>query len=183
MNPEREWAEKIRQGDRQAFAALMERYGDDIYRTAYLLLRDAHHAEDAAQDTFLTAYEKIGQFRGEGSLKSWLVKIAVNHCRRRMRRASWKKLLFRDILENEAVSPQNLAEEAGMRLSLARLIQRLPYKYREVIVLCYYQEMSVEEMAEHLGEKPGTVKSKLHRGRQLLKRAMREEGMEDAGPF
>jgi RNA polymerase sigma-70 factor (ECF subfamily) len=169
LNSEVELVGRLRRGEHAALAEVMERFGDDVYRTAYLLLGDHHLAEDVSQDTFLTAYRKIGQFDGRGAFGGWLRSIAVNHCRSRMRRASWKRLLLRrqDQMETAGAAPG--PEEISVRRSLAGEILQLPYPYREVIVLHYYHDLTVKEIAERLGKSEGTVKSRLSRARRQLK--------------
>lgn len=169
MNSEVELARRLRRGEHLALADAMERFGDDIYRTAYLLLGDHHLAEDVSQDTFLTAYRKISQYDGRGAFGGWLRSIAVNHCRSRMRRASWKRLLLRRQDNTETASADPGPEEISVRRSLAGEISQLPYPYREVIVLHYYHDLTVKEIAERLGQSEGTVKSRLSRARQRLK--------------
>lgn len=152
-----------------ALKHLMERYGDMIVRTAYLLTRDRMLAEDISQETFLSAYQKAEQYTGEGKLKSWLLKITLNHCRSRMRKAAWKGLFFRDIQDNELISKEQGPEQSMVDKELYTQIKHLPYKYREVIILYYYHDLSVKEISVYLNDKEGTVKSKLSRGRIQLK--------------
>lgn len=169
MSLDLELAARMKHQEEAALAAVMERFGDDVYRTAYLLLGDHHLAEDVSQDTFLTAYRKIGQFDGRGALGGWLRTIAVNHCRTRMRRASWKRLFLQKWDDLDTVSPDPGPEEQSMNSSLLDEIARLPYSYREVIILYYYHEWSVREIAERLSDREGTVKSRLHRAREQLR--------------
>jgi RNA polymerase sigma-70 factor (ECF subfamily) len=161
--------QQLVQKDEAALRLLMERYGDVIVRTAYMLTRDRMLAEDISQETFLSAYQKAGQYNGEGKLKSWLLKIMLNHCRSRMRKAAWRGLFFRDIQDYELVSDERGPEQSAVEKELSAELTRLPYKYREVIILYYYHDLSVKEISEYLQDKEGTVKSKLSRGRILLK--------------
>lgn len=175
MNPEQEWIKRLREGDGSALSKLMDRYGNDVYRTAILLIKDRHLAEDISQEAFLAAFQNIRQFRGQGSLRAWLLRITVNLCRSKMRLAAWKRLLYRDMTDDAIPSMEPGPEQAAARLSLMSDIQQLPYMYRVVIVLYYYQELTIKEIAAALGESEGTVKSKLSRGRTLL-RSKLEEG-------
>lgn len=162
--------------DKNEFAMklLMERYGDVILRTAYLLTRDRMMAEDISQDTFLSAFQKAGQFTGDGRLKSWLLKIAINHCRSRMRKAAWKGLIFRDMQDFTVTSNDRGPEQIAVDKELSAQLKKLPYKYREVIILYYYHDLSVKDISAFLNEKEGTVKSKLSRGRVQLKEILEE---------
>lgn len=174
---ESELAVRMKLKEQSALSDVMERYGNDVYRTAYLLLGDHHLAEDVSQDTFLTAYRKIGQYDGRGAFGGWLRTIAVNHCRSRMRRAQWKRLFLQKWDNLDTVSADPGPEERSMRKSLLEEIARLPYSYREVILLYYYYEWSIREIAERLQDREGTVKSRLHRAREQLRYQL---GKEDA---
>jgi RNA polymerase sigma-70 factor (ECF subfamily) len=187
MDGERQWIEQLKRGDEAALAWLMERYGNDVVRTASLLLKDRHLAEDVSQETFLTAFRKADQYRGDGSLKGWLLRIAINLCRSRMRRASWQRLFLRermDLVQDADDWPESSgSEEPGSanwlnKMTLREEIGRLPMLYREVIVLYYFHEMQIAEIADVLQESEGTVKSKLHRARKKLKQQLEEGGWE-----
>lgn len=169
MNLDRVLADRLRQKESSALEQLMDQYGNLVHRTAFLLVKDRHLSEDISQEVFLAAYRKIGQYSGEGSLKSWLMKITINLCRNHMRGASWKRLVFRDLAEGELSSIHAELEQTELKETLLGYIHQLPYKYREVIALHYYLDLSVRDIAVLLGEKEGTVKSKLSRGREQLK--------------
>jgi RNA polymerase sigma-70 factor (ECF subfamily) len=195
MSAERQAIERLRGGDETALRWLMEQYGNDILRTAALLLKDRHLAEDVSQDVFLAAYQKIGQFRGEGSLRGWLLQITINRCRGKMRLASWSRLFVRswggsdseieDVPEWPVSSTGMMmdtvpgSEKWAEKLSLRAAIASLPLHYREAIVLYYYQELSIKQLSEVLNEPEGTVKSKLLRGRRLLRMKLEEGGWSD----
>ncbi|WP_282938917.1 sigma-70 family RNA polymerase sigma factor [Paenibacillus sp. RC67] len=182
MNPEQDWVTRMRQGDGSGLTSLMDRYGHEVFRTAALLIKDPHWAEDISQEVFLAAYQKIRQYRGEGTLRGWLLQITVNLCRSRMRRASWKRLVFFGLEQQKQLrSSDKGPEEQAVNDSLMASIQQLPYKYREVIVLYYYRDMMTREIAELLGESEGTVKSKLSRGKKLLRRVLETGGWNDNG--
>jgi RNA polymerase sigma-70 factor (ECF subfamily) len=170
---ERELARRIAAQDQMAMNQLVEQYGDVLFRTSMLVLKDVQLAEDVVQETFITAYRKIRQYNGEGSLKAWLVAIALNHGRSIMRRAWWKRLTLRD-MESEQLSSHHLnPEHQVMDRALMNEIYKLPYPYREVIVLYYYQDMTLHEIAGLLNEREGTVKTRLFRARQRLKKELR----------
>lgn len=187
VDGEQQRIEQLKRGDVTALAWLMERYGNDVLRTASLLLKDRYLAEDVSQETFLTAFQKAGQYRGDGSLKGWLLRIAINLCRGRMRRVSWQRLFLRERMELEQDvddrSVLSSSEEPGSanwlnKMTLREEIGRLPLLYREVIVLYYFHEMQIVEIAAVLQESEGTVKSKLHRARKKLKLQLKEGGWE-----
>ena len=170
--------QRIAAGDERECRAVMEQYGTMILRNATLLLRDPHLAEDVTQETFLRAFRSIRQYEGRGTLNSWLLKIACNLCRSRMRKQAWKRLIFMGDAPyaEDAVSSDESQESIYLRQEIRAIIGQIPYKYREVIVLHYYQQWSIAEICEHLGEREGTVKSRLSRGRQLCKEFLAQGG-------
>lgn len=153
----------------------MNTYGDYLLRTAYLLVKDHHTAEEAVQDTFITAFEKIHQLEDEQKLKSWLTTIVINRCRAQMRKWSWKNIfttydVFERIKENEpAQSPEDFILKMAQNEKISDAILQLDYKYREVITLFYFNDMKIKEIARHIQSYENTVKSRLKRARILLK--------------
>jgi RNA polymerase sigma-70 factor (ECF subfamily) len=177
--------EGLRANDPSAAGWLMDRYGSDIMRTAVLMLGDRHLAEDAAQETFILACQRIRQFRRDGALRGWLLRIAVHLCRSKMRKSAWKRLFFNltgDVAEQESLNrqagPGPGSAEWANRLTLREEIGKLSYKYREVIVLHYYHDMRTADIAGLLREPEGTVKSRLKRARSQLKQHLQEGGWE-----
>jgi RNA polymerase sigma-70 factor (ECF subfamily) len=186
MSVEQQAIERLKSGDGSALKWLMKQYGNDILRTAALLLKDHHLAEDVSQEVFITAFQKINQYRGDGSLRGWLLQMTINRCRSKMRLASWKRLLFRETTGEEMKAHSHMInstdaeiERWALSLSLRETIEAMPLKYREVILLYYYQELTIKEIAQVLGESENTIKSKLLRGRKLLRHQLEEGGWQD----
>ncbi|MBA3777839.1 MAG: sigma-70 family RNA polymerase sigma factor [Chloroflexi bacterium] len=159
------------QGDREAFRILMERHAEIVYRVCYRVLTDPQEAEDATQETFLTAYRSLNTFRGEGTLRGWLSRIAS-------RRSLARRARRRDAVPLEAVSelpdraqadPVDAALTAERRQALLREVADLPDQQREVITLSYFAELSLSEIAAATGRPLGTVKTHLHRGLERLR--------------
>lgn len=173
--------EQLVEKDEEALKKLMNQYGNTLLRTAYLLVKDTHTAEEAVQDTFVIAFEKIDQLREPEQLKSWLTSIVINQCRNRMRRWSWKNILlsFKDKedewQEANDLSPEEIVIDMDQRQSLLQAIQELDYKYREVITLFYFNEWAVDEIALHLKQNKNTIKTRLARARQQLKVILAKE--------
>ena len=142
---------------------LMRQYGDSIYRLCLIYLRDTHLAEDAVQDTFLHAFRAKDGFQGQSSEKTWLTAIAVNICRSYLR-SSWFRRVDM-VLDNIPAPPQAEPDDDA----LISKIMELPGKYREVILLYYYQQLTVPEIADMLRLSPDTVYSRLRRSREKLK--------------
>ncbi|MBM4764402.1 sigma-70 family RNA polymerase sigma factor [Bacillus sp. B15-48] len=158
-----------------ALVELMNQYGDYLLRTALLFLKDQQVAEETVQDVFITAYEKINQLTDSSKLKSWLTSILVNRCRTEMRKRSWKQRLLSlnmfDFTQQDDLflGPEEHLFALAENQHLTKAIHALDYKYREVIVLFYYNEMKITDIAEFIQTKENTVKSRLARGRSLLK--------------
>lgn len=140
-----------------------------LLRLCYLYLHDVQLAEDAVQDTFFKASRALDSFRGESSAKTWLTRIAIRTCIS-MRRSFWFRRVDRritpDMLPDAAVEP----EEDQQALTLA--VMNLPVKLREAIILYYYQDMSVKEIAAALGISQPSVSSRLTRAREKLRIAL-----------
>ena len=169
------------QGDLNAFNHLVLVYQESIYNQAYRMLGDCARAEDAAQETFISAYRHIQNFRG-GSFKAWLFRIATNACYddlRRLKRRPTTPLEPLDDSDEEIESPQWLAdpsaspEEMSERADLSRAIQSclddLPDEFRAAVTLVDVQGMDYEEAARVLGKPTGTIKSRLARARSRLR--------------
>lgn len=176
--------DRLRNKDENALIELMKLYGDYLTRTAYLLVRDRHLAEELVQDTFVIAFQKIFQLEEESKLKGWLTSIVMNLARSHMRKWSFKNIsLTLDsisfTLKNaEWNEPENLLLEGLNNITLHKEIQNLSYKYKEIIVLFYYNELKTSEIAELLNMKENTVKSLLKRGRNMLKENLLKGGYE-----
>ncbi|MEK5495302.1 sigma-70 family RNA polymerase sigma factor [Paenibacillus sp. FSL R7-0297] len=175
--------ERIKARDESALRQLMEQYGDMLLRTAWLLLRDRQSAEEAVQDTFIQAYAKIGQLKDPQRLRPWLIAIVVNRCRMRQRTWSWRNIFPAPEggawVQNEAGASAG-AEELFIaewhNLQLSEAVRSLDYIYRECLTLYYYHEMSIREISGQLRLPDNTVKSRLSRGRTLLKQILEKEG-------
>lgn len=145
---------------------LVLQYQQSLLRTCFLYLRDRTLAEDAVQETFLKAYRSLASFRGECSEKTWLMKIAINTCcdlRRAHRLCRIDPCRIPELLP-QAAEPFTEAEEA-----LVTQVMQLPRKLREVILLYYYQDMTVTEIAVSLGISQSSVSGRLKRARGKLR--------------
>ena len=161
----------------------MDEYGDMLLRTACLLLKDRQSAEEAVQDTFIQAYAKIGQLQEPDRLKAWLIRIVVNRCRMRQRTWSWRNIFPAREIDLQSFDEASFvagAEELFMaewhNVRLAETMRSLDYLYRECLTLYYFHEMSVREISDQLDTPQNTIKSRLARGRSLLKNILEKEG-------
>ncbi|HVF66869.1 MAG TPA: sigma-70 family RNA polymerase sigma factor [Pyrinomonadaceae bacterium] len=184
-----QFLERLRSGDALAFNRLVEERHGDIYALLYRLTEDPEEARDLTQETFLQAFRNIAGFRGEADLRTWLYRIAVNQARNRWR---WWKRRRRDKtvsldaptsdengtplsagLVNEGASdPEQQALARERERALLSALSTLSRPYREVIVLRDIEGLSYEEVAQALDMNIGTVKSRLSRGRDELRRRL-----------
>lgn len=184
---EKQFIEKLRSGDGEAFDLLISRYSNDVYSLLCRLTEDPEEAGDLTQETFLSALKAVRSFRGESELKTWLFRIAINHSRNRFR---WWKRRHR----NETVSLEDSRTEDGITVgeklksavadpevsilsrerenSICRALSELPEAFREVIVLCDIEGRAYDEIASLLMLNIGTVKSRIARGRELMRRKL-----------
>lgn len=168
---ERDLVEATLAGDAAAFNDLVEQYQLAVYNLALRMLGRAADAEDVAQETFLRAYTKLGTFDLEQRFATWLLSIAAHLCIDHLRR---KKALWLEEgeygtwLNSNEEAPETATLRKEQEREVKRLLATLPAKYRLILVLRYWYELSYAEIGQvtHLAE--GTVKTRLHRGRQML---------------
>ena len=153
---------------------VIDRYGDHILRLCLLYLGNRPSAEDAFQETMLKAWTHRGDFRGESALGTWLTRIAINVCRDMLRSRS---LFFRRFLTGElpedVPAPEPPSVEDGLDVRSA--VARLPRRYREAVILFYYEDYTAAEIAALLHIPRATVDTRLHRARALLKDLLKED--------
>ena len=171
--------EAVGRGDQAAFAALFRRRRGDVYRFALHMTGSTAAADDVTQEVFLALMRDPSRYeRGRATVSAWLCGIARNHARRRVSRELPLASLFPEpdgaqpdshprILRVETDPVSDIARAERVE-AVRRAVLRLPFKYREVIVLCDLQERSYADAAAGLGCAVGTVRLRLHRGRALL---------------
>ena len=158
--------------DTAQLETLIDAYGDDILRLCVLVLGDRQLAEDAFQETMLKACKALGTFRGECSPRTWLSHIAMNTCRD-MTRRGWFRMWRKNVGEEPLAQIRQEPPETHGEVTAA--VFDLPQKYREVIVLYYYEDMKVREIAHMLKLSVNSVSTRLRRGRALLARTLKED--------
>lgn len=163
--------EQLGETPAQSLGRWMAEYGDELQRLCFLMLSDHALAEDALQDTFLKAFQAHAKFKGESSEKTWLTRIAVNCCHD-LRRKSWFKRI--DWSAELASIPDTADHYAQVDDTVAREVLCLPPKYRDPVLLFYYQNFDTKEAAEILGIPQSTALTRLRRARLLLKDALKE---------
>ncbi|WP_260412623.1 sigma-70 family RNA polymerase sigma factor [Alkalihalobacillus sp. TS-13] len=159
---------------------MMDQYGEKLTRLAYTYVKDWGKAEDIVQESFVACYTKLDTFRGESSVKTWIYRITINRCHDYHRTWSFKNLHFTDKIsrwmKGEAQTPEADLIAKDESETLAKQVLTLPLKYREVLLLYYFEELSIQEISMMLLTNESTIKTRLHRGRQLLKEVISSEG-------
>lgn len=193
-----ELAALVQQGHREAFRHIVRRCNQRLFRVARAVLNDDGEAEDALQDAYMSAYRHMGSYRGDAELSTWLTRIVLNECHRRLR--SHHPTVDIDQIDPAQVGarvlafptrygmddPAQSASRSQMRELIEDAVSRLPDAFRTVFVLRDIEGCSVEETAALLGIRGGTVKTRLFRARRQLRKALREKvslSLGEAFPF
>lgn len=149
----------------QIIIDLVNQYQGMLLRMCYVYLRDQELAKDAVQETFLKAYRSFDTFRGDSSEKTWLIQIAINTCKS-IRRSAWWRYIDRRVAPEDIPQAVMMTDENDMDVMCS--IMQLPSKLKEVIMLYYWRDMSVTEIAETLGVSQSTVSRRLKHARNKL---------------
>jgi len=176
---------RILAGDKELFHELVRPYERMVYLTLFSIVRNETEAEDGAQETMISAYRHLTSFRGDAKFSTWLVTIAINEGRRRLRKT---KGAVEDSIEEKEEShegdytpapltdwreiPLEALERKEFREALRVAVAELPGIYRQVFTLRDLEELNVEETAQALGITTGAVKVRLHRARMMLQRRL-----------
>jgi RNA polymerase sigma-70 factor (ECF subfamily) len=172
---------RIQRGERELFYELIRPYEKRVFVIAFTILRNEADAEDAAQDAFLKAFKYLAQFRAESRFSTWLIQVAINEARLRLRRSHLEIMQAIEDQENEdgTYTPRDFAdwreipsealERKEIREKLIAALGSLAQKYREVFVLRDVERMSIEDTAQALGISAGAVKTRLLRARLMLR--------------
>jgi RNA polymerase sigma-70 factor (ECF subfamily) len=181
--------ERLRARDLAAFEELVARFERPVYGLCFRLLGDAEEARDAAQETFLKVYRGLGGFRAQSGLKTWIYRIAINQA---MNQQRWWRRRHRDetisldltrgdsetaigsTLADHTSSPEALAIQSESEGRIMRALGEIKQEYRIALGLREIEELSYEEIAVTLGISIGTVKSRIARGREELRRRVKD---------
>ncbi len=153
---------------------LLECYGNDILRLCTLYLKDRHLAEDALQETYIRVWQKYSTFRGQAEEKTWITRIAINVCKNFRRTAWFQRTEPFDLIEI-AGDIRDDYQQIDESIDLMQAILNLKEKYRAVLLLKYYEEFSVKEIADILSMKQSTVLSLLRRGRNQIRQYLKND--------
>lgn len=177
--------EAARQGDQDAFEQLVRAYEKRVFALTLRMCGNPEDAAEAAQEAFLAVWQGLKFFRGESSFSTWLYRLASNACvdllrRERRHRAAAGPSLDDEELRLEtadpAPTPQEAAERAELRRQIENGLRALPAEYRQVLILREMHQLSYEEIGQTLSLDPGTVKSRISRGRKRLQKFLMESG-------
>ena len=144
--------------------AIVEKYFDTVYRLALSQTQDSHRADDIVQDVFVKYINSDKDFESEEHIKAWLIRVTINCCKSSFTN-SWVK--------NTVPLTDDLTFEIPEQEDIYFAVAKLPQKYRAAIHLFYYEDLSIKEIARYLKAKESTVKSHLHRGREMLKEILK----------
>ena len=175
---------EVRKGDTNAFGEIVEFYKDKVYQLCYRILGNSFEAEDIAQEAFIRAYMNLDRYNMNKKFSAWLFRIATNLCIDRIRKKKPDYYLDAEISGSDGLtmyaqiaSQELLPEDEVANMELQKIIEKeilnLPEKYRTVIVLKYIEELSLNEISEILDLPIGTVKTRIHRGREALRKQLR----------
>lgn len=175
-----EVVDRVLRGEKELYELLMRRHNQKLYRTIRCYLKREGEAEDAMQDTYLRAYEKLHQFRNDSRFSTWLIRIGINTALGKLREA--KRLApaatLEDILDNHIIlqmpepsrmNPEKIAIQKEVKQLLEKAVDRLPEKYRIIYVLREMEDIAVAEICQCLDLSESNVKVRLHRAKSMLK--------------
>ena len=181
-NQEQNWIQSARNGDQAAFGQLVIKYQKRVYALTVRMCPTPELAEEASQETFLSAWQGLPFFRGDSAFSTWLYRLASNACVDLLRKEGRHQ---GPSLDDEAVSaevpdtrptPEAAAEQKELRAQIEAGLRTLSPEHREVLILREIQQLSYDEIADALSLDLGTVKSRISRGRRQLRNFLMEQG-------
>ncbi|WP_409343382.1 RNA polymerase sigma factor SigW [Paenibacillus sp. MBLB4367] len=179
-------AKLSRNGDRRAFAELVDMYKDKLYHLAYRMLSQAHEAEDIVQETFLRVYTNLERYDENQKFSTWIYRIATNLCIDRLRKRKANYSLdaempdgegsdWYSLLPSDEATPESELILSETQHNIRKAIDSLPEKYKSVVILRYLHDMSLQEIGDVLDMPVTTVKTRVHRGREFLRKKLENE--------
>jgi RNA polymerase sigma-70 factor (ECF subfamily) len=176
---------RLKEREEQAFSDVFRLYGDKVFSLIYRMIGSRQEAEDVTQEVFISVFKTVDGFRGESKFSTWLLRIAANHCKNRIKYLARRPTEGVDMddtgqqpapaasagpsLQSHIDGPDVLMEAAEMDRIMQRAIEALPEEHRLLVILRDVEEMSYEEIAEITALPEGTIKSRLHRARMAIK--------------
>lgn len=179
--PDRELIARTLGGDGAAYGIIVERYQRNIFRVAYAIVRDEAEADAVTQDTFVQAYTSLARFEGRSELETWLTRIAINRSRDSLRRRKFVSLftggeddseMFVYEPVDERPGPDRELASAQIRAAVARAEAGLSAQQKTIFRLRHYENLSLEDIADHLGLRAGTVRAHLFRAIHKIRKEL-----------
>lgn len=175
-------------GDRDAFAELVELYKDKIYHLAFRMLYNRQEAEDVVQETFLRVYKNLSSYDVNQKFSTWIFRIGTNLCidRLRRRRATYsldagvtdgEGANWYGMLSNDQLGPEGQLILSETQQQIRKAIDMLPEKYKSIVILRYLHDLSLQEIGDILQMPVTTVKTRVHRGREFLRKKLEQENL------
>jgi RNA polymerase sigma-70 factor (ECF subfamily) len=181
---DRELIDQTLAGDGGAYALLVERFQRKIYRVAFAIVREEYEADAVTQDTFVQAYTNLARFEGRAELETWLTRIAINRSRDALRRRRFVSLFTiregdeenETLLEpvDERPDPERAYLSSQLRTSIQRAEKQLSPQQKVIFRLRHYENLSLEDIADHLGLRSGTVRAHLFRAIHKIRKELAE---------
>ena len=174
QDPDVELIERYFAGDTSAFDEIMIRYERQIYRVCYRFVEHREDAMDLAQDVFVKAFEHLPTFRRESTLKTWLYRIAINHCLNHVKKHSQEFVQVTEFTSSTKSSAQAELEHQEQRQRFRRLVKRLPPKQKAILELRVNEQLSYEEIAKISGRSVSTIKASVFFALEKLRRFVKD---------
>jgi RNA polymerase sigma-70 factor (ECF subfamily) len=170
-------------GDKEAFRVLVEQYRSVLFGTAYLMIRDRGLAEDIVQEALVQMWKHLPSFRLKSSVKTWMVRIVINEVKQQFRKKQVLMVPLEQVSEiavdfDEAATAMIQNEE---RQHLKQALEQLPAEQKEAVILRYFSDLTVPEIAAVMGEREGTIKSRLSRALDRLGKILHGDKMWEGG--
>ena len=166
--------ERYLAGDMTAFDELMIRYERQVYRVCYRFVNNRDDAMDLAQEVFIKAFEHLANFRRESSMKTWLYRIAMNHCINHVKKNAREFVEIRENIGSTSASVHSEMEEREQREQFRLLVKRLPPKQKAILEMRIHEQLSYEEIATMSGRSISTIKASVFFALEKLRKLVKE---------
>ncbi|MDF3076420.1 MAG: sigma-70 family polymerase sigma factor [Sphingobacteriaceae bacterium] len=185
---------RAKEGDQKAYAELMQRYKDSIYFMALKMVNNKDNAMDLTVETFGKAFENIEKYKPDFAFSTWLYRIATNNCIDFIRKKKLNLVSINGLVDEEGddmplqiksdtLNPEENSIKKQQNEQIKLIVDKLPSRYKKLIVLRYYEELSYEEIAQQLDLPLGTIKAQLFRARDLLSNIMSKKKRSSTSDF
>jgi RNA polymerase sigma-70 factor (ECF subfamily) len=180
VNQDADLVDRYLAGDMTAFDEIMIRYERQIYRLCYRFVENRDDAKDLAQEVFIKAFEHLGTFRRESSLKTWLYRIGMNHCINHVKKHSQEFVAVTEFTGSVVASVQSQLEDREQREHFRRLVKQLPPKQKAILELRIHEQLSYEEIARISGRSVSTIKASVFFALEKLRKLVKDPELKKA---